>query len=160
MKYNKNETDVTEQELGKLLTEANSNKKYILIHAIVRFILCTIFFIGIMGYIKRGGRVSDYGTISFAIRSIIILVLCIIYIVIPLTHWKDYIGFYEKGIKFNNKKIKFEKSETIQFRKQSLSILGRYLTLETSKKNINVTYINTPKKQYQRAYMNYVEVNK
>lgn len=160
MKYNKNERDVTEQELGNLLTEANSNKKYILMHAIVRFILCTIFFIGIMGYIKKGGRVSDYGTIFFAIRSIIICLIGIIYILIPLIHWKDYIGFYENGIKFNNKKIKFEKEESIRFRKQSLSILGRYLILETSKKNINVTYMNMPKKQYQRAYMNYVEVNK
>lgn len=144
---------VTEAQLGERLTEAVPNKLKIFLHTACRTALAVV--ISLAG----SGGIHGIGEWFTNLRGIFIFFfLWIVFLAIglyPLKHLKDSLVFYEYGICYHGINYLFSELGSVRFRDFQSGLMVHNM-MDTDLRTFDVTFLERPKRQYNRAYMNQV----
>lgn len=142
---------VTEAQLGARLEQAYPDKLKIALHTICRTAIAIVISLagsgGIHGMDKwfdsTGGIVIFFGlwAVSLAIG------------LFPLVHLKDSLVFYENGICYHGMRYLFSQLGSVRFRDYKSGIMTHCM-MDTDLRTFDVTFLERPKRQFNKAYMN------
>lgn len=140
-----------ERQLGRKLSECYADKKKIAVRTglhIAFCILMDIMSLGGIGAIKRFPQeMPDTGII------VVDVLLTVIIGLYPLLHLREYLAFYENGIVFRKKAYLWSELGSVNWRDHVWGGFFHNTVMVTNKKAFQVAYLESPKKQYNRAYM-------
>lgn len=143
----------TEAQLGRKLEQAYPDKKKIVLHTVCRTAAAIVICLAGSGGIRGMGKwFTSPGKILF------FLVLWGIFLIIglfPLKHLNDTLVFYENGICYNGISYSFSRIGTVRFRDYQSGLMV-HSRMDTDLRTFDVTFLERPKRQYNKAYMNQV----
>lgn len=141
----------TERLLGRKLTECHTDKGKIALRTGLHIVFCILMDIMSLGGI---GAIKNFGThppeTSLVIMDVVLTLIIGLY---PLIHLRDYLAFHENGIVFRKKTYLWSELGSVSWRDHTYGGFFHSTVMATHKKAFQVTYLKTPKKQYNRAYM-------
>lgn len=144
---------LTEVQLGAKLTEAVPDKPKIFLHTVCRTAIAVVISLagsgGIQGIEKRFDSLKGI---------LFLLVMWLIFLAIglyPLAHLKDSLVFYENGICYHGISYLLSDLGSVRFRDFQSGIMTNSM-MDTDLRTFDVTFLDHPKRQYNRAYMNQV----
>lgn len=141
-----------ERQLGRKLTECHADKKKIALRTGLHIAFCVLMDIMSLGGINAIRNFSAHPPSGGVVLMDVLLTLIIgLY---PLIHLRDYLAFYENGIVFRKKAYFWSELGSVGWRDHTYGGFFHGIVMATNKKAFQVTYLEQPKKQYNRAYMN------
>lgn len=140
-----------EQRLGRKLSECSADKGKIALRTGLHIVFCVLMDIMSLGGI---GAIKNFATRPPSIGVVIMdVVLTLVIGLYPLIHLRDYLAFYENGIVFRKKTYFWSELGSVTWRDHTYGGFFHRIVMATNKKAFQVTYLEHPKKQYNRAYM-------
>ena len=149
-------------DLGLKLSEAVADKGKVAINVAWRLPLCFL-----CEFAALGGRSSIvkvltdpfYMKESFILTIIILTIASLAVGLFPLLHLVEKLSFYEKGmiykgITLKEKSFVWSEVGTPAWKGSGNGLFYRTY-LDVGKKRLNITYLKSPKKAYNQAYMDY-----
>lgn len=139
------------EQLGCKLTECGADKKKIALRTGLHLAFCLL-----MDIVSLGGISAIR---NFAVRppnmGVVILdvVLTAVIGLYPLLHLRDALAFYEYGIVFRKRAYLWSELGSVEWRTHTRGGFFTSVVMATNKRTFQVTYLEQPKKQYNRAYM-------
>lgn len=142
---------VTEAQLGSKLTEAVPNKGKIALHAVCRTAIAVVISLAGAGGIHGIGKwfKSPGGILLFVGLWAVFLAIGLW----PLKHLKDSLGFYENGICYHGINYLFSQLGSIRFRDYHSGLMT-HVMMDSDLRTFDVTFLERPKRQYNKAYLN------
>lgn len=142
---------VTEAQLGVRLTEAVPDKKKIIFYTVCRTAVAIVICLAGSGGIYGMGKwfTSLSGILIFTVLWAVFLAIGLF----PLVHFRDSLVFYENGICYHGRNYLFSQLGSVSFRDFQSGLMTHNM-MDTDLRNFDVTYLERPKRQYNRAYMN------
>lgn len=139
-------------DLGLKLTEAVADKGKVAITIAWLLPLCFLCEFAALGGRSSISRVftDKFEFIEFIIFTVISLVVGLF----PLVHLTEKLSFYERGMTYKGKSYLWSEVGTPVWKGSGNGLFYRTY-LEVGKKRLNISYLNSPKKAYNQAYMNY-----
>lgn len=144
---------ITETQLGRRLEEVVPDKKKIALHTICRTAIAIIICLAGSCGLKDSGKWFD----SIG-STIFILCLWAVFLAIglfPLVHLKDSLVFYEYGINYHGMKYLFSQLGSVRFRDYNSGLITHNM-MDTDLRTFDVTFLERPKRYFNKAYMNQV----
>ena len=142
-----------EGQMGRKLTECPADKVKIAIQAGWRTAFCILLDIMNFGGIAA---IRQWGEIPPEMSTIIVnLVLTVAFGFYPLIHLREYLAFYEYGIRYRKKTYFWSDLGQAGWRDHTYGGLFHSVLMDTDRKVFDVTYVQNPKKQFNKAYMNH-----
>lgn len=146
-----------DEEFGKKLTEAHSNKLLIYARLGIRVTFAAVIvFAGVRSY-------SGDGTLHLLAGIIytLVAIIMVLFTIWPIKHLKDYVAYYENGICYCGQRWSFERLGALSFVEyKSNAAFFTKIYMDGRGKRFDVTYIKDAKKQYNRAYSDFYELKK
>lgn len=142
---------VSEQQLGCKLTECGADKKKIALRTGLHLAFCLL-----MDIVSLGGFRA---ILNFAVRppnmGIVIFDITVtaIFGLYPLIHLRDTLSFYEYGIVYRKRAYLWSELGAVEWRNHTYGGFFTSTVMATNQRTFSVTYLEQPKKQYNRAYM-------
>lgn len=142
---------VTETQLGAKLTEAVPNKLKIALHAVCRTVIAVVICLAGSGGIRGMGKwFTGPGSILFFLGLWAVFLAIGLY---PLVHLKDSLVFYENGICYHGTNYLFSQIGSVGFRDYHSGLMVHTM-MDTDLRTFDVTFLERPKRQYNKAYLN------
>lgn len=143
-----------EEQLGRKLAECPVDLVKIGIQVGWRTGFCILLDIMNFGGIAA---IRQWGEVPPTMGMIIVnLVLTIGFGFYPLIHLREYLAFYEYGIKYRKGIYFWSDLGQAGWRNHNMGGgLFRSVLMDTNRKVFDVTYVKNPRKQFNRAYMNH-----
>ncbi|MCI8597854.1 MAG: hypothetical protein HFJ10_05360 [Lachnospiraceae bacterium] len=143
-----------EKYIGPKLTEAHADMGKIIFQTSLRILLAGVIIVaGIRGNPPKGGPVN---LLAGIIVTLIILGAAV-WVFFPLKHCKDFMAFHENGIVFCKRAWTLKELGNISFvdSKSNRALFTRTY-MRTQAKVFDITYIKDGKKNFNRAYYNFI----
>ena len=143
--------DGMESNLGRKLTECYADKRKEAIQAGWRTAFCILLDIANFGGIAA---IRRWGEVPPEMTTVIVnLLLTVVFGLYPLIHLKKYLAFYENGMIYGKRQYLWADLGTPGWRDHTTGGFFHSTMMVTDKRNFDVTYLDSPKKEYNRAYM-------
>lgn len=141
---------IQKENLGRSLAEAEADKKKIILHAGIRILLVIV--IALAGVKGIDGLREWFSSWKSILMFLLIFIPSLLWGAYPLTHLKDKLRFYERGMSFNGRMYLYEDIGTLTFCDYTYGIKTEQY-MKSNARSFNVTYIYRPKRAYNKAYL-------
>ena len=142
---------IKKEDLGKKLTEAQADKKKIVLHVSMRTLLVLI--ITLAGVKGINGLIEWFSSWKTILMFFLLFIPSLLWGLFPLTHLKDKLKFYELGMSINGHIYLYQDIGMLTFYDYTYGIKTEQY-IKSNVKNFNVTYIYRPKRYYNKDYLN------
>lgn len=142
---------ITEMQLGARLEQAYPDKLKIALHVVCRTAIAIVICLAGSGGIHGMDKWFDSaGDIAFFLGMWVVFLVIGLF---PLIHLRDSLVFYENGICYHGRNYLFSQLGSVRFRDYKSGIMTHCM-MDTDLRTFDVTYLERPKRQFNKAYMN------